>query len=90
MKGSHHVIDRLQERIAEHGLNDEVELTLFKEFDVIICHNEKMKQFLLDNGFQEHQIVCLEIFDYLSDAVCRQREKTIRPCVAIAGTLLIS
>lgn len=26
MKGSHHVIDRLQELIAEHGLNDEVEL----------------------------------------------------------------
>lgn len=26
MKGSHHAIDRLQELIAEHGLNDEVEL----------------------------------------------------------------
>ena len=26
MKGSHHVIDRLQELIAEHGLEDEVEL----------------------------------------------------------------
>ena len=71
-------------------INDEVELTLFKEFDVIICHNEKMKQFLLDNGFQEHQIVCLEIFDYLSDAVCRPREKTLQPSVAIAGTLHIN
>ena len=57
---------------------------------MIICHNEKMKQFLLDNGFQEHQIVCLEIFDYLSDAVCRPREKTLQPSVAIAGTLHIN
>ena len=36
-------------------------------FDHIICHNEKMKQYLVGKGIAASKIVCLELFDYLLD-----------------------
>lgn len=73
--------------IKESKVNEEVELTLFKQFDIVICHNGKMKQFLLEQGFDEKQLVCLEIFDYLGDAVCPTHTKGEKPSIAIAGSL---
>lgn len=40
--------------------------------DVIICHNEKMKQILLDMGITR-PLVCLGIFDYLG-GICQDKD----------------
>ena len=41
------------------------ELGVFKMFKYIIVHNNKMKQYLIDNGVLENNIYVLEIFDYI-------------------------
>lgn len=60
---------------------------ILKKCDYVICHNEKMKQYLLTLGYSEQSCVCLEIFDYLCPLETPlARHKT--PSVAIAGNLL--
>lgn len=43
------------------GLQDQ----LFRHSDRLICHNEKMRAWLVEHGVDEKRIVCLGIFDYL-------------------------
>lgn len=38
---------------------------LLRKADVIICHNEYMRQYLLDRSFPENRVISLELFDYL-------------------------
>lgn len=49
-------------------LTVEEEIARLKGSDVLIVHNEKMKEWLLREGYGK-PMVSLEIFDYLSDAV---------------------
>lgn len=54
--------------------------------DIIICHNQKMREFLIDNNVDNKKIINLEIFDYLLDNF----DKEYRPfdrTVVIAGNL---
>ena len=46
-----------------------------KQFDVIICHNARMKRYLTEQGFPEDRLVCLELFDYLQPSSARLREE---------------
>lgn len=68
------------------GIQDNL---ILKQFDKIICHNEKMKEFLINQGLNKESLITLEIFDYL----CEYREKSntqnadVTNCV-IAGNLL--
>ena len=39
---------------------------LLKYFDVVICHNDYMKQYLISQGFEKEKLVSLNIFDYLN------------------------
>ncbi len=65
-------------------LADEI---ILKKCDYVICHNEKMKQYLLSIGYHENVCVCLQIFDYLCPLeMPLQRSKA--PSIAIAGNLL--
>lgn len=41
------------------------DLLFLKLFDKVICHNNSMKSYLIDNGFQETKLVELKMFDYL-------------------------
>jgi hypothetical protein len=67
--------------------NEAADDVLLKKCDLIICHNEKMKEYLVCHGFEENRVVCLEIFDYLHD--CRLPEKRVREkSVVVAGNLL--
>ncbi len=38
---------------------------LLKVFDVLICHNKHMKEYLIKKGIPDAHIVCLQLFDYL-------------------------
>lgn len=61
------------------------DLVLLKKFDYIIAHNKKMKEYLVNNGFESRNIVCLEIFDYLCETPLIKPKPGNR--VAIAGNL---
>ena len=63
------------------------DMILLKHFDKVICHNEKMRQYLCENGFREEQLVSLGIFDYLTDYSPTERETGDKPSIAIAGNL---
>lgn len=60
---------------------------LLKVFDGIICHNEKMKQYLESHEFFNKKIVNLQIFDYLTDFSPKRRTKDNIPSIGIAGNL---
>ncbi len=59
---------------------------LLEQFDYVICHNEYMKKYLIRQGFDATKIICLEIFDYLSDYVPEKNDKE-KMSIAIAGNL---
>lgn len=68
---------------------NQLENVLLPKFDVVICHNERMKQYLISVGYQAEKLFCLEIFDYLSDAqISIHSEKNDKPSIAVAGNLL--
>lgn len=50
------------------------EISKLNGSDVLIVHNEYMKQWLLEQGYTK-PMVCLEIFDYLSDTVARDQQE---------------
>jgi hypothetical protein len=60
-----------------------------KNFDGIICHNEHMRQYMIEKGFEPSRLVDLEIFDYLTDEKISERQKSEAPTVAIAGNLAL-
>ena len=60
---------------------------LLKQFDAIICHNPVMKEYLVSLGYCADKIICLEIFDYLTEADVKHRERSEFPSIAIAGNL---
>ena len=61
--------------------------TVLKKCDRYICHNEKMKQYMVENGFAEDKIVCLGIFDYLHDCELPEMRKKEK-AVVVAGNLM--
>lgn len=61
------------------------DLILLEKFDYIIAHNQKMREYLINNGINEKKIVCLEIFDYLCHTKFMKKNKSIS--VNIAGNL---
>lgn len=62
---------------------------LLLRFDAIICHNESMKKYMIDMGFDEKRLVCLKIFDYLSEYTRPVSGKCSDPTIAIAGNLAV-
>lgn len=58
-----------------------------KEFDAVICHNDHMRQYLIDQGFAAEKLISLELFDYLTDEVPHGHKKGGKPSLAIAGYL---
>ncbi len=87
-----HDLESLRKGIA--GVVDQSQKTseladnqLLKCFDSVICHNEKMKAYLVSQGFDPDRLVSLEIFDYLSDYVPIQQQKGAEPSIMIAGNL---
>ena len=58
---------------------------VLKEADTIICHNGKMREYLVRQGIPAEKLISLEIFDYLTDAPMTEHQ--LRDGVAIAGNL---
>lgn len=60
---------------------------LLKQFDAVICHNDRMKEYLVSLGHRADKIICLEIFDYLTEVNVSDRSLSGVPSIAIAGNL---
>lgn len=61
---------------------------LLKQFDAIICHNGIMHDYLVSQGFEDHKVVNLNLFDYLTDFEITPRHKeTADYSLVIAGNL---
>ena len=67
--------------------NEIADNALLKHFDAIICHNEKMRQYMIAQGFEADKLVNLDIFDYLSESEGVKPVKGEKPSIAIAGSL---
>ncbi len=92
MLGIAKIIRRLEYIFLIHDLDSlryengsYIDNKMLKIADYIISHNEKMTNYLIENGVPEEKIVNLEIFDYLGDI----KKKNIRfaPVLNIAGNL---
>ncbi len=72
--------------------NAEEEIDVVDYFKYIICHNDKMKEYLISRGIKEEKIFVLELFDYLCNENSNQivdyklNKKNIN--VAYAGNLI--
>ncbi|MBR6985668.1 MAG: hypothetical protein IKH75_19500 [Ruminococcus sp.] len=74
---------------ANESANQKIEGSLFKKFDSVICHNEKMKKYMINQGYSEKQLVSLEIFDYLHDCPVKEEiQRSENASICIAGNLL--
>lgn len=63
---------------------------LLNAFDAVICHNDSMKKYMVEViGLDEKKLVCLNIFDYLSDYTRPIQNKLSNPTIAIAGNLAL-
>ncbi|MDY3057055.1 MAG: hypothetical protein SOR66_04645 [Mediterraneibacter faecis] len=62
---------------------------LLMAFDKIICHNQAMKKYMTQMGFEENRLINLKIFDYLGDYIRPIKKKEEKPTIAIAGNLAI-
>lgn len=65
------------------------ELRFLKDFDIVICHNDKMKEYLEKCGIESHTLVSLEIFDYLiAEDMMKCKDSCDYKTVSVAGNLL--
>ena len=61
---------------------------LLKLFDKVICHNERMMNYLIGKGFDKERLINLEIFDYLCNTpIKEQSHELTEPEIIIAGNL---
>lgn len=81
-----HDLDSLRKLHGENQKNDELaDLKLLRKCDAIICHNSKMKEYLIEEKFPEETIVSLELFDYLTPEVITAYDES--KGIVIAGNL---
>lgn len=71
--------------IQEGSIDKTLEITLLKQMSMIICHNKKMAEILVESGIDRNRLVCLEIFDYLCDNVDKRKSKDNG--ITIAGNM---
>ena len=62
-----HDVEELRKSLYNNYYKSEFD-TMLSLADVIIVHNDKMKDFFIKKGFPETKLVSLKIFDYLIDS----------------------
>lgn len=67
--------------------SDKSEIKFLNEYSSIICHNEKMKEYLIKNGINEKKLISLEVFDYLFKDSDKLLSRNNNNEIVIAGNL---
>lgn len=70
--------------VENKGVNKEI--NSLNHFDVLIVHNESMKNYLLENGYKG-KMVSLNLFDYLHDITKETIKKPFSKTISYAGNL---
>jgi hypothetical protein len=60
---------------------------LLKKCKYVICHNDRMRNHLLKQGFSEKQLISLEIFDYIIQDKNKLPPRVFDRSVVIAGNM---
>ena len=63
------------------------DVVFLKKFDVMICHNERMRDYLIEQGIAPDRLVTLGLFDYLYDEAPLPAERVYSPSINIAANL---
>lgn len=58
-----------------------------RRFDAVICHNERMRDYLINQGFVPDKLLSLGVFDYLTQDPPPPDRDAYTPSVNIAGNL---
>lgn len=58
---------------------------LLKQSDYLICHNDRMKEYLILEGIQSDKLIPLQLFDYLMDT--QPKEHHLQDGITVAGNL---
>lgn len=83
-----HDIDSLRFYSSFGEKKEKRELSTLKRSSYVICHNDKMKDYLTGKGLSKNKIICLDCFDYLSNKNNLIRKKTnTNYSIAVAGNL---
>lgn len=81
-----HDVEELRKSLYNDYYKSEFE-TMLSLADVIIVHNDKMKDFFIKKGFPEDKLVSLKIFDYLVDSTISNSNIKFERSISIAGNL---
>ena len=74
-------------RINDKHINDK-EMNSLNTYNYIIAHNEKMKNYLIENGINKKKIYVLEIFDYLCEFIDSKHDINLNSLkIAYTGNL---
>jgi glycosyltransferase len=81
-----HDVEELRKSLYNNYYKSEFD-TMLSLVDVIIVHNDKMKDFFIKKGFPETKLVSLKIFDYLIDSQPSNSNVKFERSISIAGNL---
>ena len=81
-----HDVEELRKSLYNNYYKSEFD-TMLSLADVIIVHNDKMKDFFIKKGFSETKLVSLKIFDYLIDSQPSNSNVKFERSISIAGNL---
>ena len=81
-----HDVEELRKSLYNNYYKSEFD-TMLSLADVIIVHNDKMKDFFIKKGFPETKLVSLKIFDYLIDSKPSDSNVKFERSISIAGNL---
>lgn len=74
----------------QYGLNchkGRIEISLLRNVDCVICHNQKMLEALVESGIPQNNLVDLHLFDYLTKDISVHQDYKRKGNVCIAGNL---
>ena len=74
--------------IRELEKNEQREINFLKIADFIICHNDKMKQVLINKSINSRSLFSLGIFDYIAESSLKKNRRSLSSQVIIAGNLM--
>ncbi|MGI5977343.1 MAG: glycosyltransferase [Candidatus Limivicinus sp.] len=70
-----------------YRIKSSLEKQILRSSDVVICHNEHMKDYLVKFGIPEEKLICLGLFDYLTNEKITEKPRPEETTFVFAGSL---
>lgn len=82
-----HDIEELRKIYIKNKYQIMLERSFFQCCDALICHNQNMKDYLINSGIKKEKIITITIFDYLLNYDIEKHSNIEKNKVVIAGNL---